>query len=79
MDITTVKIHQSTKNALDEIRTNYESYDEVIKRLVSEAKHKNLVKELVAAYKTKAIEDKNINQDWEKSSPDWALKISLGL
>jgi len=68
VESTTVKIHKSTKNVLDEIKTNYESYDEVIKRIVSEVKHKSLVKELVTAYKTKATEDKEINKEWENSS-----------
>ncbi len=71
MESTTVKIHKSTKNVLDEIKNNYESYDEVIKRMVSEVKQKNLVKELVTAYKTKAIEDKEINKEWENTSPNW--------
>jgi len=30
----------------------------------------NLVKELMIAYKTKAIEDKEINKEWEISSRD---------
>ncbi len=71
MESTTVKIHKNTKNGLDEIKNDYESYDEVIKRIVSEVKQKNLVKELVAAYKTKAIEDKEINKEWETTSPNW--------
>ncbi|MBS3169915.1 hypothetical protein J4210_05510 [Candidatus Woesearchaeota archaeon] len=71
METTTVKIHKSTKNVLDEIKTDDESYDEVIKRVVSEVKHKNLVRELVTAYKVKATEDKELNKEWESASPSW--------
>lgn len=71
MSTTTVKLHFSTKHALDDFRGNEESYDEVINRLISEVKSKNLVKELIAAYQNKANEDKKTVEEWESSSPNW--------
>jgi hypothetical protein len=72
MSTTTVKLHFSTKHALDDFRGNEESYDKVINRLIYEVKNKNLVKELIAAYQNKAEEDKKIVEEWESSSSDWS-------
>ncbi len=72
MSATTIKLHFSTKHALDDFRGNEESYDEVIQKLISEVKSKNLVKELIAAYQNKAEEDKKIVAEWSPSSPDWS-------
>ena len=60
MDSATVKIHENTKEDLDELRQNYETYDDVINKLISEVKKKHLVKELIQAYKSKAKEDKQL-------------------
>jgi hypothetical protein len=72
MTITTVKLHSSTKHALDDFRGTEESYDEVVQKLISEVRSKNLVKELIAAYQDKAEDDKEINAEWGSSSSDWS-------
>jgi poly(A) polymerase Pap1 len=71
MDTTTVKIHMSTKEDLDELRQNYETYDDIINKLISEVKKKNLVKELIEGYKSNAKRDKRIVEEWEHTSEDW--------
>ena len=70
MDTTTVKIHQSTKHSLDEVRGENESYDEVINKLLVEMKKKNLVKELIAAYKSMGTEDLDVLEEWESASKE---------
>ena len=68
METTTIKVHSETKHALDNIRSEQETYDQVISRLVAETKKKNLVKELVAAYQSRANEDKKIVREWDAAS-----------
>jgi uncharacterized protein YjgD (DUF1641 family) len=71
MNVTTVKVHQETKEALDEFKEKSESYDEIINKLISKVKSKNIVKELTEAYKSKAKEDRKLAKEWEDSSPGW--------
>lgn len=71
MGDTTVKIHRSTKDALDDLRSDRDTYDDIINKLISETKNKFLVKELVEAYQNKAEEDKKINDEWKNSSSGW--------
>ena len=68
METTTIKLYPKTKHALDDIRQEQETYDQVISRLVIQTKKKNLVKELIAAYQSKAGEDKKITQEWDAAS-----------
>lgn len=72
MSTTTIKLHSSTKHALDDFRGSEESYDEVVQKLISEVKSKNRVKELIAAYQDKAEEDKKTVEEWGSSSSDWS-------
>ncbi|MEK6846189.1 MAG: hypothetical protein AABY26_05490 [Nanoarchaeota archaeon] len=71
MEATTIKIYPDTKNDLDELRNDDESYDSIITKLLSEVKHKHLIKELVEAYGKKAEEDKQVEKEWNKTSADW--------
>ncbi|HIH11711.1 TPA: hypothetical protein HA241_05965 [Candidatus Woesearchaeota archaeon] len=71
MEATTVKIYSKTKHALDELRTDHQSYDQIINKLIVESRKKTLVRELIAAYQQKADEDKEINKEWEESSAKW--------
>ncbi|MBI2573308.1 hypothetical protein HYV86_05590 [Candidatus Woesearchaeota archaeon] len=68
MDVTTVKIHKKTKMAMDEIKQKNETYDDVIARLAVKAKKQNLVREMIAGYKNKANEDREILGEWEGTS-----------
>lgn len=72
MSTTTVKLHFSTKHALDDFRGNEETYDEIIQKLISEVRSRSLVKELIAAYQCQAEEDKKIVNEWSSASPDWS-------
>lgn len=68
MDTTTVKIHRGTKSALDELKSNNESYDDVITNLISTSKNKNLKKELIEAYKSMGKKDLETLKEWEIAS-----------
>ena len=70
MEITTVKLHKSTKSALDEVRQEDESYDDVIQKLLLEIKSKHLKNDLIEAYKQKSTEDLRILEEWEAVSVD---------
>ncbi|MEK6900142.1 MAG: hypothetical protein AABX05_03380 [Nanoarchaeota archaeon] len=68
METTTIKVYSTTKNALDDVRQGQETYDKVISRLISQNKKKNLVKELVEAYQSKAKDDIKIAKEWDAVS-----------
>jgi len=68
---TTVKIHPSTKNALDNLKGEYDTYDDVINKLISEVKNKNLVREMIAGYKSNRERDQKLVKEWEHTSEDW--------
>ena len=68
METTTIKLYPKTKQAIDDIRLEHETYDQAISRLVAQTKKKNLVKELIAGYKAKAEEDIKIAQEWDVAS-----------
>ncbi|MAG16181.1 hypothetical protein CMO88_03920 [Candidatus Woesearchaeota archaeon] len=68
MDITTVKLHKGTKTALDQIRSERESYDEVIRKLIERTRNKNLKKELVEGYQKIGKEELDILHEWEAAS-----------
>ena len=71
MTDTTVKIHPSTKNALDNLKGEYDTYDDVINKLISEVKNKNLVREMIAGYKSNRERDQKLVKEWEHTSEDW--------
>ena len=57
MEVTTVKLHKSTKSALDKLRVEKDSYDEVISKLIAQTENKNLKEELIQAYQSLGTED----------------------
>ncbi len=68
MEATTVKIHKNTKFALDTLKINNETYEEIINRLISERINKNMRKELIEAYKNMGKKDLEILEEWETAS-----------
>ena len=68
MDVTTIKLQKKTKSALDKFRSGHESYDQVIKKLVSVVKQKNLKKQLIEAYQSMGKADLEILEEWESAS-----------
>ncbi len=72
MDVTTVKIQKTTKSALDSFRSEHESYDEAIQKLVSMAKQKSLRKELIEGYKRMGKEDLELLEEWDVASHELA-------
>ena len=70
MAITTVKIRDETKSSLDELKSDRESYDDVIAKLVLVSKNKNLNNELIDGYKTVGKNDLKILREWDFASTD---------
>lgn len=68
--MTTVKLQMRTKSALDELKSEGETYDAVISKLASQAKEKTLKSDLVAAYKRLGKDELKILEDWEASSSE---------
>ncbi|HLC58694.1 MAG TPA: hypothetical protein VJI68_02440 [Candidatus Nanoarchaeia archaeon] len=71
MDITTIKLHKNTKSALDELRSENETYDNIINKLITKIKDKNLKKELIEAYKNMGKEDLRLLEEWETASNEF--------
>ena len=70
MDVTTIKLHRNVKSALDRLRNGHESYEDVIGKLISQARNKALKNELIAAYKSVRKEELEILKEWEVASPE---------
>ena len=70
MEVTTVKIRDSTKMALDGMKKDRESYDEVIERLIAQIKNKSLKKELIEGYKSMGKEDLELLEEWDSISAE---------
>ena len=70
MDATTVKLQRKTKQSLDSIRAESESYDRLISRLIAHLKKRNLQKELAEAYKNIGKQDMKLLKEWEQASVD---------
>ena len=65
---TTIKLQKKTKSELDQIKSESESYDSAIKRLISSTKNKNLKAELVEAYKSMGQRELDILDEWDLAS-----------
>ncbi len=72
MNVTTVKIQKSTKSDLDSFRSEHESYDSTIKKLVSMARQRNIKNELIEAYKQMGEADLELLEEWEPASEELA-------
>ena len=68
MDVTTIKIHKNMKSALDQLKSDNESYESVIGKLISQVKNKNLKEKLIAAYKCVGKEELGVLNEWEAAS-----------
>ena len=67
---TTVKLQRRTKAALDVLKSERETYDQVISKLVSQAREKAVKSELVEAYKCLGKDELKILEDWEAASTE---------
>jgi hypothetical protein len=70
MQVTTIKLQKITKSALDEFRVDSESYDSMIRRLISTLKNKNLKKELIESYKSMSAADLELLKEWDFASTE---------
>lgn len=69
-EVTTVKIGRRTKTALDGLKSENETYDKVISKLVLQARNKKLKSELVEAYRNLGKAELKILEDWEPASAE---------
>ena len=69
MDITTVKLHKDTKQALDAVRQKEETYDEVISRLLDKARRKMMRNQMIEGYK-QTKEALTVLEEWEPASSE---------
>lgn len=70
METTTIKVHQKTKSELDALRSQEESYDQIISRLITHIQRKELQRELIVAYKSMGKKDLELLEEWESSSAE---------
>ena len=68
MDITTIKVRRQTKQELDLFRNRSESYDEIIRKLMTELRRKALTRQLVEAYRKMGKGDLALLEEWEAAS-----------
>ena len=71
--ITTIQIHENVKKALDKLKEDKESYEEVILKLMEKTemerrKNKEL---LIEGYKEMAQDSLNINEEWSNADVNW--------
>jgi len=76
--VTTIQLNENVKNALDRMKTNKETYEQVILNLMKIAEKCKREKEqlLVEGYKEMAEESLRIAKEWEVTDAtlDWACK-----
>lgn len=70
METTTVKLHKSTKSSLDQLRSNSESYDELINKLILQSKNKDLKNKLIESYKKMGKAELELLEEWEYASKE---------
>ncbi|MEK6907370.1 MAG: hypothetical protein AABW45_02485 [Nanoarchaeota archaeon] len=70
MKITTVKLKNDTKLALNKFRYKNESYDIIIQKLISKIRNKNLKNDLIQGYQESAKYDIKSLEEWENSSKE---------
>jgi hypothetical protein len=68
---TTIKLKITTKEILDRIKENDESYDQVILQLTQLAHKKPTKKELIASYKRSAKQSILALKEWEGADSAW--------
>ena len=70
MQATTVKIHPQTKMALDKLKEDSESYDDVIEKLVTAKNKKTLREELIREYQSITKDEVKEFNEWEETAVD---------
>ena len=76
--VTTIQLNEGVKNALDRLKTNKETYEQVILNLMKIAEKCKREQEhlLIEGYKEMAEESLAITKEWEStdSTLDWGCK-----
>ena len=68
MEITTIKLQKNTKMQLDKMKTQHDTYDALIRRLVAREKQKHLRNSLINAYKELGKDQLETLREWEPAS-----------
>ena len=73
--VTTIQLNENVKNALDRLKTNKETYEQVILNLMKIAEKQKREQEqlLIEGYKEMAEESLRITKEWETTDAtlDW--------
>ena len=76
--VTTIQLNENVKNALDRLKSNKETYEEVILSLMNIAEKCKREQEqlLIEGYKEMAKESLRITKEWESTDAtlDWECK-----
>jgi len=76
--VTTIQLNENVKNALDRLKNNKETYEEVILNLmkISEKCKREQEQLLIEGYKEMAEESLRITKEWEATDAnlDWECK-----
>ncbi|MFH1711192.1 MAG: hypothetical protein ABH840_02680 [Nanoarchaeota archaeon] len=76
--VTSIQLNENVKNALDRMKTNKETYEEVILNLMKIAEKCKREQEqlLIEGYKEMSEESLRITKDWESTDAtlDWECK-----
>ena len=70
--VTSIQLNENVKKALDKLKSNKETYEEVIVKLIEESKRKKEGQEklLIEGYKEMAKESLKIAKEWEGTLMD---------
>ena len=71
--ITSIQIHEDTKRQLTRLKSEKESYEDVVRKLMVFYKHKNKQETLVLrdAYREIAQESEDINKEFQHADTPW--------
>ena len=70
MQITTIKLQEKTKLALDTLKLDNETYDSAVERLISQIRTKDLRKVLAEGYKNQSKAHLALLDEWESASKE---------
>ncbi|MEW5896085.1 MAG: antitoxin VapB family protein [Nanoarchaeota archaeon] len=71
--VTTIQIGEDVKSELEKLKTNKETYEEVIVNLMkfAEQQKRREQKLLIEGYKEMASETLAVNKEWETADKSW--------
>jgi len=70
VEVTTVKLRKSTKSELDKLMQDRQSYDDVIRMLVSKIRDSKLERQLIQGYSSLGKDELQILKEWDYASSE---------